>query len=124
MWSEDLSRHCDSGRQLVAYAGLAAIPFDEGDVARGAEHERAKFGEGSPHGPGTTAMPSASVSASGSRRAFGWIKTITRQEKTKLRDRDLVGWAFTFAAPAYNLVRVPKLIAVSMPLEFSPKVPK
>ena len=45
--------------------------------------------------------------------AFGWIKTVAGQEKTKLRGRDRVGWAFTFAAAAYNLVRLPKLIAVS-----------
>jgi transposase len=44
--------------------------------------------------------------------AFGWIKTIAGQEKTKLRGRDRVGWAFTFAAAAYNLVRLPKLMAV------------
>ncbi len=44
--------------------------------------------------------------------AFGWIKTIAGQEKTKYRGRDRVGWAFTFAAAAYNLVRLPKLIAV------------
>lgn len=43
--------------------------------------------------------------------AFGWIKTVAGQEKTKLRGRDRVGWAFTFAAAAYNLVRLPKLIA-------------
>ena len=41
--------------------------------------------------------------------AFGWIKTIAGQEKSRFRDR--VGWAFTFAAAAYNLVRLPKLIA-------------
>jgi len=44
--------------------------------------------------------------------AFGWIKIVAGQEKTKLRGRDRVGWAFTFAAAAYNLVRLPKLIAV------------
>ncbi|MER9390458.1 IS5 family transposase, partial [Mesorhizobium sp. M0435] len=43
--------------------------------------------------------------------AFGWIKTVAGQEKTKLRGRDRVGWAFTFAAAAYNLVRLPKLLA-------------
>ncbi|MER8850149.1 IS5 family transposase [Mesorhizobium australicum] len=45
--------------------------------------------------------------------AFGWIKTVAGQEKTKLRGRDRVGWAFTFAAAAYNLVRLPKLMAES-----------
>jgi hypothetical protein len=43
--------------------------------------------------------------------AFGWIKTIAGQEKSRFRGRDRVGWAFTFAAAAYNLVRLPKLIA-------------
>ncbi|KAF0205081.1 MAG: transposase IS4 family [Methylocystaceae bacterium] len=42
---------------------------------------------------------------------FGWIKTIAGQEKTKFRGRDRVGWAFTFAAAAYNLARLPKLMA-------------
>jgi transposase len=45
--------------------------------------------------------------------AFGWIKTVAGQDKTKFRGRDRVGWAFTFAAAAYNLVRLPKLMAVS-----------
>ena len=43
--------------------------------------------------------------------AFGWIKTVAGQEKTKLRGLDRVGFAFTFAAAAYNLVRLPKLLA-------------
>lgn len=43
--------------------------------------------------------------------AFGWIKTVAGQDKTKFRGRDRVGWAFTFAAAAYNLVRLPKLMA-------------
>ena len=44
--------------------------------------------------------------------AFGWIKTVAGQDKTRFRGRDRVGWAFTFAAAAYNLVRLPKLLAV------------
>jgi hypothetical protein len=44
---------------------------------------------------------------------FGWIKTIAGQEQTRFRGRDRVGWAFTFAAAAYNLVRLPKLMAAS-----------
>ena len=43
--------------------------------------------------------------------AFGWMKTIAGQEKTKFRGRDRVGWAFTFTAAAYNLARLPKLLA-------------
>ena len=44
-------------------------------------------------------------------QAFGWIKNVAGQDKTKFRGRDRVGWAFTFAAAAYNLVRLPKLMA-------------
>lgn len=43
--------------------------------------------------------------------AFGWIKVVACQHKTKFRGRGRVGWAFTFAAAAYNLVRLPKLMA-------------
>jgi transposase len=43
--------------------------------------------------------------------AFGWIKTVAGQEKTKFRGVDRVGWSFTFAAAAYNLIRLPKLLA-------------
>tara|TARA_R110002094_G_C4899313_1_gene210216 strand:- start:342 stop:1430 length:1089 start_codon:yes stop_codon:yes gene_type:complete len=42
---------------------------------------------------------------------FGWIKTIAGQDKTVYRGLDRVGFAFTFAAAAYNLVRLPKLLA-------------
>jgi transposase len=45
--------------------------------------------------------------------AFGWIKTIAGQERTKFRGRGRVGWAFTFAATAYNLARLPKLLAAA-----------
>jgi transposase len=42
---------------------------------------------------------------------FGWIKTIAGQEQTKFRGCERAGWAFTFATAAYNLVRLPKLMA-------------
>jgi transposase len=45
--------------------------------------------------------------------AFGWIKTVAGLRKTKLRGLPKVGWSFTFAVAAYNLVRVPKLIAAA-----------
>jgi transposase len=41
---------------------------------------------------------------------FGWIKTVAGLRQTKLRGLPKVDWAFTFAAAAYNLVRLPKLI--------------
>jgi transposase len=45
--------------------------------------------------------------------AFGWIKMVAGQDQTKFRGCDRVGWAFTFAAAAYNLTRLPKLLAAS-----------
>jgi len=45
--------------------------------------------------------------------AFGWMKTVAGMRKTKLRGLLKVDWAFTFAAAAYNLVRLPKLLAAS-----------
>jgi transposase len=43
--------------------------------------------------------------------AFGWIKTVAGQAKTRFRGVARVELAFTFAAAAYNLVRLPKLLA-------------
>jgi len=44
---------------------------------------------------------------------FGWTKEVGRQARTKFRGCDRVGWAFTFAAAAYNLARLPKLLAAA-----------
>ena len=40
---------------------------------------------------------------------FGWLKTVALQRKTKFRGRERVGWMFTLAATAYNLVRMRNL---------------
>ena len=45
--------------------------------------------------------------------AFAWIKTIAGQSRTKLRGLARVRWSFMLAAAAYNLVRLPKLLATS-----------
>lgn len=42
---------------------------------------------------------------------FGWLKTVALQRKTRFRGLDRVGWMFTFAAAAYNLVRMRNLMA-------------
>ncbi|HEY3792163.1 MAG TPA: IS5/IS1182 family transposase, partial [Bradyrhizobium sp.] len=42
--------------------------------------------------------------------ALSWITTIADQERTKFRGCARVGWAFTFAATAHNLARLPKLM--------------
>ena len=42
--------------------------------------------------------------------AFGWMKTVGGQRQTKFRGVERAGWSFAFAAAAYNLIRLPKLI--------------
>ncbi len=43
--------------------------------------------------------------------AFGWMKSIGGMRRPMLRGLPRLGFAFTFAAAAYNLVRLPKLLA-------------
>jgi transposase len=45
---------------------------------------------------------------------FGWMKDIALMRKMKHRGLEKVGWLFTFAAAAYNLVRMRKLMAISV----------
>jgi Transposase DDE domain len=62
----------------------------------------------------TTRHPGYAASQRARKRieeTFGWTKTIAGMRKTKLRGLPKVDWAFTFAAAAYNLVRLPKLLA-------------
>lgn len=40
---------------------------------------------------------------------FGWLKTVGLMRKTRYRGADRVGWMFTFAVAAYNLVRIRNL---------------
>jgi hypothetical protein len=42
---------------------------------------------------------------------FGWLKTVALLRKLRHRGIYKVGWIFTFAAAAYNLVRMRKLLA-------------
>jgi transposase len=43
--------------------------------------------------------------------SFGWLKTIALMRKVRHRGIHKVGWVFTFAAAAYNLVRMKNLLA-------------
>jgi transposase len=44
-------------------------------------------------------------------QSFGWMKMIGMLRKVKLRGREKIGWLFTFAGAAYNLVRLRRLQA-------------
>jgi len=61
----------------------------------------------------TTRHPGYGASQKARKRieeAFGWVKAVAGQRKTKFRGGDRVGWAFTLAIAAYNLIRLPKLL--------------
>jgi len=45
---------------------------------------------------------------------FGWIKTVAMLRKTRHRGVFKVGWVFTFAAAAYNLVRMRTLLLTAV----------
>ena len=42
---------------------------------------------------------------------FGWTKAAASKRQTKFRGIDRVGWSFSLTAAAYNLIRLPKLLA-------------
>ncbi|WPP06185.1 IS5 family transposase [Methylocella tundrae] len=61
----------------------------------------------------TTRHPGYAVSQRIRKRieeAFGWMKTVAGQRKTRFRGVERVAWSFAFAAAAYNLIRLPKLM--------------
>ena len=45
--------------------------------------------------------------------AFGWAKTVAGLGKTKLRGTKRVAFKFTFTMAAYNLIRMPRLLAAT-----------
>jgi IS5 family transposase len=60
----------------------------------------------------TTRHPGYAVSQQRRKRAeeiFGWMKTVGGMRKLRHRGLALVGWMFTLAAAAYNLVRIRNL---------------
>ena len=62
----------------------------------------------------TTRHPGYAISQRCRKRieeVFGWIKTQAGLAKVKVRSRPKAEAVFTFAAAAYNLVRIPKLLA-------------
>jgi transposase len=60
----------------------------------------------------TTRHPGYAVSQRTRKRieeVFGWLKTVGLMRKTRHRGRRRVGWMFTFAVAAYNIVRLKNL---------------
>jgi hypothetical protein len=46
-------------------------------------------------------------------RTFGWIETVGGLRKARHCGRALVEWFFVLTAAAYNLVRIPKILAAT-----------
>ena len=61
----------------------------------------------------TTQHPGYAISQRKRKRVeecFGWLKTIALLRKVRHRGIFKVGWVFTFAAAAYNLVRIRNIV--------------
>ena len=64
----------------------------------------------------TTRHPGYTVSQTKRKRVeeiFGWFKTVALMRKVRFRGLERVGWMFTWAAAAYNLVRMRNLIGAT-----------
>ena len=64
----------------------------------------------------TTRRPGYAVSLRIRKRieeAFGWAKTVAGLRKARHRGLPKIDWQFTLAMAAYNLVRLPKLLAMT-----------
>jgi IS5 family transposase len=62
----------------------------------------------------TTRHPGYAISQTIRKRieeVFGWTKSAAGMRQTKFRGIERVGWAFSLVAVAYNLIRLPKLLA-------------
>ena len=69
-----------------------------------------------PSTAGRPAKPGYAVSGRTRKRigeVFGWTKTAAGFRKTHHRGLARVGWMFTLTATAYNLIRLPKLVAIA-----------
>src|SRR6266446_668472 len=64
----------------------------------------------------TTRHPGYAISQQKRKRVeeiFGWLKTVAGLRKTRHRGLARVGWMFTFALAAYNLVRMRNLVSAA-----------
>jgi transposase len=117
-----LSERLPKGATLGADKNYDAEAFVDGLKARGIEPHVAINGTVSKHGKiRKTAVPpevAASLGYAISQRlrkrieeGFGWGKTVGGLTQLKVRGLDKVRTVFVFAIAAYNIVRLPKLLA-------------
>jgi IS5 family transposase len=117
-----MSERLPEGATLGADKNSDAEAFVEGLKARGIEPHVAINGTVSKHGKARkTSVPpegAASLRYAISQRlrkrieeCFGWSKTVGGLAQLKVRGLDKVRAVFVFAVAAYNIVRLPKLLA-------------
>jgi transposase len=100
-------KHYDVAEHVAALRQLQVTPHVAQNTARRG---------GSAIDQRTTRHPGYTVSQMKRKRVeeiFGWFKTVALMRKTRFRGLEPVGWIFTWAAAAYNLVRIRNLIAVT-----------
>jgi transposase len=64
----------------------------------------------------TTRHPGYELSQRARKRieeAFAWIKEVALLRRARHRGKERVGWQFTLAAAAYNLIRLPRLLGAA-----------
>jgi transposase len=97
-------RAYDTAEFVGALRGLKATPH----VAQNLSGRASRIDRRTVRHPGYLASQRARKRIE---EAFAWIKTVAGQAKTSFRGTARVGWVFTLAAAAYNLIRLPKLLA-------------
>ena len=103
------------GRQRLRRQRIChGVARQGGHPACCAEHQRSPFGDRRP----TTRHPGYAISQRIRKRveeAFGWAKTVAGLRKVRHRGLPKIDWQFTLAMAAYDLVRLPKLLAWDVP---------
>jgi hypothetical protein len=100
-------KNYDTGEHVASLRKLQVTPH----VAQNTERPG-----GSALDQRTTRHPGYAVSQTKRKRVeeiFGWFKTVALMRKTRYRGLQRVGWMFTWAAAAYNLVRMRNLLGAT-----------
>ena len=87
------------------------MPVDESDAACRAEREAARRQRSWWPDDSQARYAVSQRKRKRIEECFGWLKTIALMRKVRHRSLAKVGWVFTFAAAAYNLVRMRNLLA-------------
>jgi len=113
MMADRNGRHTVGGDKLYDTAGFVAGARALGvtpHVAQNTTNRRSAIDRR------TTRHPGYAISQVKRKRieeCFGWIKTVGGLRKTRHRGRALVEWFLTLTAAAYNLIRIPKILAAT-----------